>query len=714
MKKSAKILVAVLCLMMLMSSLSVFAASAPYQTYTYSMGGDPMDSPHAYVPERTISNFDMGLETPLAAAKDLFVDANENVYISDTSNNRLIVLDDKFVMQYEITTFINEHGVPDALLGPQGLFVDSKNIYVCDSANNRIVVFDLSGNFERIIEAPQADVMGEDTLFHPVALSVDASGKMYVVSDQTYSGVFALEADGSFICFIGAQKADVPLATRIRRLIFPDVKAEDFITSAYNNVTIDEQGFIYVTTNDIDEETLASAITAGNAAYAPVKRLNNQGVDIMRRNGFTIPCGEVAFSKTEGASSDSATGPSSLIDVALGPNGMWSVIDSKRCRIYTYDGDGNLLFAFGDKGSQLGNLNQPTAISYKGSSIIVLDATLNSITVYKREPYGDIIDKALEHTATRQYSAALGDWEDINRTNINFDAAYVGIGTNLYRNGEFEASLDYFKVAGDTQSYSDAFKAIRKAWVEDWVLVVIIVIVALCVGLSKFLGYVGKKNKEGVTKVGKRTLWEEFLFGFYLMMHPFDGYWDLKHEKRGSVRAAMLIDGIVVVATIFYSQCSAYIFNPGQGTTNPFASIFNGLLTVFAPLMLWCVANWCLTTLFDGEGNFKDIFISTSYALFPLALLLIPITLCTHIATLDESSLISLAMSIAFVWLGMLVFFGMATTHGYSMGKNILITVATIIGMMFIMFIMMLFTNLVQQMIAFVTDIISEISFRAK
>ena len=136
MKKSAKILVAVLCLMMLMSSLSVFAASAPYQTYTYSMGGDPMDSPHAYVPERTISNFDMGLETPLSAAKDLFVDDNEYVYISDTGNNRLLVLNENYNTQFEITTFINEHGVPDALLGPQGLFVDGKNIYALVITSN--------------------------------------------------------------------------------------------------------------------------------------------------------------------------------------------------------------------------------------------------------------------------------------------------------------------------------------------------------------------------------------------------------------------------------------------------------------------------------------------------------------------------------------------------------------------------------------------------
>jgi hypothetical protein len=100
--------------------------------------------------------------------------------------------------------------------------------------------------------------------------------------------------------------------------------------------------------------------------------------------------------------------------------------------------------------------------------------------------------------------------------------------------------------------------------------------------------------------------------------------------------------------------------------------------------------------------------------LFPLVILLIPITIATNFSTLDESAMISLVMSIGFIWLGMLVFFGMATTHGYSMGKNILITVATIVGMMFIMFIMMLFTNLIQQMVMFVTDIVSEVSFRVK
>ena len=724
MKKSSRILVAVLCLLMLVS-IPVFAASAPYETYTYSMKGDPMASPHAYVPERTVSNFDMGLSDPLTNPQDIFVGPDGMIYISDTTSGtegiaRVIVLDSDFKYQFEITEFINQNGIKDTFSKPDGLFVNKENIYVCDSDNQRIVVFDLAGNFVRMIEAPQADVMGEDTLFHPVAVSVDDAGKLYVVSDQTYSGVFALEADGSFICFIGAQKAEVPLATRIRRIFFPDVVAEEYITSAYNNITIDEAGFIWVTTSDIDTETLSSAISSGDETYAPVKRLNNQGVDIMKRNGFFIPAGEVSFKNDASSNATGANGPSKLIDVALGPNGMWSVIDVSRCRIYTYDSDGNMLFAFGDKGQQLGNLSSPTAIAYSGSSLLVLDSKLTSITVYKREPYGDIIDKALGFTAQRKYNDALTMWNEIYKNNTNFDAALVGIATNFYRDGEtideatglngYEASLEYYKAAGDTAGYSESFKAIRKLWVEKWVFLLIFIIVVACIILSKFLGYVGKKNKEGITKVGKRTLWEEFLYGFYIIMHPFDGYWDLKHEKRGSVRSAILIDAVVVLSTIYYTVGSAYIFNPGKSSSNP----FGGILTVMVPLMLWCVSNWCLTTLFDGEGNFKDIFVSTSYALFPLVIILIPVTLATNIASLDESAMISLVMSIGFIWLGMLVFFGMATTHGYSMGKNILITAATIVGMMFIMFIMMLFTNLIQQMVMFVTDIVSEVSFRMK
>lgn len=693
------------------SAVQLSAAAAPYSTYTYSIDGDVLTSPHAYAPSAAITAYEMNMQTPLNGAKDIFVDENKKIYISDSGNNRVVVCNPDFIYEFEISSFINENGVQDSLSDPRGLFVNSDTIYVCDWQNSRIVLFDLEGNFKSIVEAPTADVMGTDTVFRPQAVAVNSSGTMYIVSSTTYSGIIALNPDGSFQSFLGAQKSTVSLAVRIRRMIFPNVVTESYISTPYQNLTLDDEGLVWATIIFDDEEAdlLAAAILSGatTSTYAPIKRLNAKGDDVMVRNGFSMPAGERVFN-TMGDYAKS-NGPSELVDIAMGPNGMWSVLDSKRSKIYTYDSEGNLLFAFGDQGKQLGNLSNPTAITYSGSDIYVLDATLNSITVFKRTDYGDVIDQALYHNSIREYSAAYEDWQDILRRNINFDAAYVGIGKNLYRQGQYEEAMEYYKKAWEMNNYSTAFKSYRKEVVEKYILLVLVVIVAVVILLAKFLKYVGKKNKAGETKTGKRTLWEEFLFGFHVILHPFDGFWDLKHEKRGSVRGALCIVALTVLAVTYNMVGSAYLFGGGQQV-----NLMSPIMIVLAPLMLWCVANWCLTTLFDGEGSFKDIFIATSYALLPLPLIMIPTTILTNFLSLSEAEFVTLFMAIAYIWVGGLIFFGSMTTHGYSMGRNVAITFFTIIGMVFILFIILLFTNLIQRMVGFVSEIITEISYRAQ
>lgn len=95
---------------------------------------------------------------------------------------------------------------------------------------------------------------------------------------------------------------------------------------------------------------------------------------------------------------------SRIVDVAVGPEGTWSIIDDKRSKVYTYDDEGNLLFAFGDKGQQLGNLSTVSGIVYQDSKILLLDKSDSSITVYNRTEYGDILISALRHNNERQYS----------------------------------------------------------------------------------------------------------------------------------------------------------------------------------------------------------------------------------------------------------------------------------------------------------------------
>ena len=706
-----KISTIVLLVIMILSVFAVpMSAASPYQTYTYSIDGIARYSPDAYVPLQTLNSSSLGLSTAFDDPRDLFVDDEQNVYIVDAKNNRIICFDRYYNQKFIIKSFVNEHGVPDKFSAPSGMFVTEDYIYVCDTDANRIVMFDREGNYVKIIPQPESNLFEEGSIYKPVAVAVDKYGRLYVVSSTTYQGIIVMADDGTFVQFVGAQKVAISAFDIIWRRFQTEEQreqTEQTVPTEFNNITVDTNGNIYVTTDTVDSSKLASSITGKSKAgdYAPVKLLNAAGDEIMKRNGFYPPSGEVDF---QGGMNGSISGPSKIIDVALGPEGTWSIIDEKRSKIFTYDIEGNLLFAFGDTGSQLGNIQSIEAIAYQGDKILVLDKTADAITVYKRTEYGDILIQALHHQNIRRYDLSVSDWQEILKRNSNFDAAYIGIGNGLYRSADYEEALEYYKQAYDTDNYSNAYKEIRKEWISKYVILIPIVVVAVCVLCSMFLKYAGKINARAAVSGGKRTFKEELLYGFHVIFHPFDGFWDLKHEKRGSVRASVVYIAIAVVSFYYQSIGRGYLLNPKE----QFSSLFSQLISVLVPLFLWAVANWCLTTLFDGEGSFKDIFIATSYSLVPVPIFIIPATLLSNIVTNAEKDLISFASTVMFLWVGMLIFFGTMVTHDYSLGKNVLTTIGTIVGMLFIMFIGILFSTLLGKMISFISNIVIEINYR--
>ena len=110
----------------------------------------------------------------------------------------------------------------------------------------------------------------------------------------------------------------------------------------------------------------------------------------------------------------------------------------------------------------------------------------------------------------------------------------------------------------------------------------------------------------------------------HVIFHPYDGFWDLKHEKRGTLRAALTIVGLVAVTYVVMRQYTGFIFNPRDLSR---LNVIVELLSVLAPFFLWAVVNWALTTLMDGKGTFRDIIIATAYALVPFVLINLPLTL---------------------------------------------------------------------------------------
>ena len=740
MKNLKRVFLLAFCLLMIVGSIPT-GAIIPYSTYTYDIDGNYVESPHAYVPYETISSASLGLDIPMAEPMDFctgsiitrptgsseFTSEWDNmIYISDKGNGeeapaRVIAVEfdpetNTYNVKHEFSTFVNNWGVPDKIASPQGLYAANGELYVCDPDNKRILVFSTEeenyGEFIKIIAEPKSEVFPDDHIYKPIAVAVGTSGYIYVVSSTTYQGIISMNSDGEFTGFLGTQTQSIPLWDMIwRKFQTAEQKAKSTstVTLEFNNINIDQDGFIYATTAAIAENDLISSIQNKQATsqFAPTKKLNPSGQDVMKRAGFYPPSGEINFTTTATANY-SITGPSKIVDVALGPEGTWSVIDQKRQRIFTYDEDGNLLFAFGDKGSQLGNITMIQAIDYAGANMLVLDKENDNITVFKRTSYGDELVHVLTLSRDRLYDEAAERWEIILQRNSNFDNAYIGIGKSLYRQGMYEDAMEQYKYAYDTDNFSEAWTQVRKDWVEKYVIVIPIVVVVFFVVLAKIFKAAGKVNIAGQVMKEKRTLKEEWCYGYHVMFHPFDGFWDIKHEKRASVKGATVILILTVISYVYSLIGKAYLVDPHPAETN----ILLAGVSILLPILLWVISNWCLTTLFDGEGSIKDIYIATCYSLFPLPCFLVLTTLASNIVTLNEASLLTLAMGVALFWVGFLLFFGTMVIHDYTMFKNILTTLATIVGMAFIMFIGVLFSSLLGKIISFVSGIITELSYR--
>ncbi|MCT1401155.1 YIP1 family protein [Paenibacillus sp. p3-SID867] len=200
-------------------------------------------------------------------------------------------------------------------------------------------------------------------------------------------------------------------------------------------------------------------------------------------------------------------------------------------------------------------------------------------------------------------------------------------------------------------------------------------------------------------------------FPLNLMVHPFEGYWDLKYDRnrKFTLIISFCVLFLVAVTNILGSQYSGFlvhVYNPESMN-----SVME-IVYVIVPILFWCVANWSLTTLMDGEGKFVEIFTSTCFALLPLVIIQFPWIWLSNLVSLQETAFYYFSNSVAVLWFVYLLFVGNMTVHQFSPSKTIGIMMLTLVAMGFMAFISLLFFSLVQQIVAFISVIYQELVMR--
>ena len=212
------------------------------------------------------------------------------------------------------------------------------------------------------------------------------------------------------------------------------------------------------------------------------------------------------------------------------------------------------------------------------------------------------------------------------------------------------------------------------------------------------------KKKETYTRYFK-----DFKFAFYCMTHPLDGYWDLTHEKRGSMAVANTILILTLVARVTSLQFTSFIFNRVYW---PEVNIFMYLGSILFPLALWVVGNWALTTLFDGKARLPQIYMATCYAMLPYPLFQFPLIIFSNVVTVNEAEFYGVINTVVLVFCAIYIVVAMMQIHEYTMSKTILFTFFSIFAMLVIVFILLLFFSMISQGIAYFVSIVREILFR--
>ncbi len=440
-------------------------------TYNYDYWGDYMNSADFYNPCKVFTSSELGLDVKLKNPQGLFAEGN-TLYLCDSGNNRIIELNRLSPEQLEVVRIIDtiNGAEPAELNNPTDVAVsEDGNLFIADQGNARVIKVDKDLNYIMDFVKPTDNTLDPKLVFQPTKLAVDTAERVYCIATGINKGLIKYENDGTFSGFVGATPVTFEWTDYIWKKLASQeqrAKMESFVPTEYENIYMDYEGFIYA--------TKARTVDQARADENAVRKLNLMGSDILVSNGDWSVGGDLYLGSGGGYE-----GPSILTDVTVLDNDVYVCLDRNRGRLFGYDDQGKMVFAFGGNGNMDGYFRRPSAIEHVGHELYVVDSLDCSISSFVPTQFGELVYTAFEEFDKGHYEESGNAWQEVMNQNGNYDLAYIGIGRALLRQEEYEEAMKYFELKYDADNYSKAYKQYRKIWVEEHIVIIVLVILAL-------------------------------------------------------------------------------------------------------------------------------------------------------------------------------------------------------------------------------------------
>lgn len=455
----------------------VASASEHYNVYNYDRWDEATPSQAGYEADRTVSGADLGVGD-FDSPSDIFRDYEDNFYVVDTGNDRIVVVDSAFEkVQTVYDSFTDLDGGQTTLSDPEGVFVSEYTgyIYIADTNNSRLLVSDMDGNVVMELTRPDSTLYENET-FKPEKVTVDKAGNIYLVLSNITNGAAMFNSDGEFQGYFGANDVEAT-AEVVSNYLWNMFATDEMRANSSRNVAAG------ITNFDIDDEGFIYTVTQSSSSQSDrVKKVNPAGYNLY--SSLDVTFGDLESVYDSNTNENYTT---QMVDLDVDDIGRLNCLDLETGRVFQYDEDGNLLFIMGSTSDQTGGFSlKVTALETMGENIYVTDAMKSTVTIFKETYFGSVVHEAVGLYNEGYYEEALDPWRQVLTLDGNYRMAYIGISSALYNQGDYKGSMKYAKLAESSKQYNKAFEGYRSEWLNanfGWVIAVVVVLIALWIFL---------------------------------------------------------------------------------------------------------------------------------------------------------------------------------------------------------------------------------------